>query len=389
MYFTFAKEPLFGVDATTQDFTVDLLSDDVITNVNYSKLREFNQPTPKSRYAGVKSSAGRIALELTYDNLGWNTLYEVLVGKKVNIDGYAFAKSSEHWNIVTGMLAGDLDATSETFTITEYKSGEFDNVNGIIVGGEYIAVTTISSGGATASTRASEGTTAAPHVAQDLVYGVIASGGNSIDIIYRYRDGYCYSLSESLTTMIEREGDLFKFNGTLFSDYVFNAQPGQNDITSSFEMSGINTDVITLSSQSVATDNGSLVSFNDINCYCMNQWLDVEKLYFQVSNTLNPGPGKFLDSTMGSFFVGSFSAYGQFSLVEESLEAYNSYIGNDFKNVSITMCDSRQFSKAYVFAFNNARYGTMLHILRDNDFIIDSVPFFSYGPDTFFILIQN
>lgn len=377
------------MDATTQDFTVDLISEEIITNINYIKDTEFNSPTAKSRTPRVKSSGGRISAELTYGNAGWNTLFEVLIGKKDTLTDFAFAKSSEHWRIVTGQLAGNIGISDTAFNITEFKAGEFDNVDGIIVGGEYIDITTISNGVVSASVRAQEGTTLSSHIAQDLVYGIVVSGGNSIDIIYRYRDGFCYYLTESLTMLINRSGDYFKFNGVTFSDFVFNGIPQENKITSSFQMSAINTDVIELASPSTTVDSNALLSPMDINCYSMNSWLDIEKIYFQASNTLNISPSKFLDSTPQRIFMQNFASYGQFSLVEESLVAYNKYIGDTLQNLSVTMTNGRQFDNAYVFSFNNIRYGTMLHVLRDDDLITDSVPFYSYGPDKFFMMIQS
>ena len=389
MYCTFSKEPSFGMDATTQDFIVDLISEEIITNVNYVKNTEFNSPTAKGRTPRVKSSGGRVNFEMTYGNDGWNTLFEVLVGKKDTLTDFAFAKSSEHWRIVTGQLAGNIDATETSFNITEFKAGEFDSVDGIIVGGEYIAITTISNGVVSVSLRNQEGTTASSHIAQDLVYGVVASGGNSIDLIYRYRDGFCYYLTESLTMLINRSGDYFKFNGVTFSDFVFNSVPESEGTTSSFQVSAINTDVIELASPSTAADSNQMLSSLDINCYSMNSWLDIEKIYFQISNTLNVSPSKFLDTTPQKIFMQKFSSYGQFSLVEESLAAYNKYIGDTMQNLSVTMTNGRQFNNAYVFSFNNIRYGTMLHVLRDDDLITDSVPFYSYGPDKFFMMIQS
>lgn len=388
-YFTFSKEPSFGEDATSQDYVIDLVEDNIVTNVNYEKVREFNHPTGTSRYPKIKTAKGRINSELTYGNDAWRVLFECFVGQRVTLTDYAFARSYEAWNIVTGMLEENIDDSQTSFNITEYKDGEFDNIDGIIIGNEYIAITGISNGAVSGSARSSEGTTATSHYKYDLVYGVIISGGKTVDIISRYRDGFCYSLPTSITGIMYRTGDYFKFNGGQFSDFVFRASPAEGTIESSMYFIGINSDVISLSSPSEATDDYGLIGFEDINCYCMNEWLDVEKIYFQISNTITQSSYKYFDTTYGANLLRTFSSYGQFSLVEESLEAYNSYINDDIKNISITICDSRSFDKAYVFAFNDARYGTMLHILRGSKLITDSVPFYSYGPEKFTVLIQS
>lgn len=388
MYFTFSKELSFGLDSTSQEYTLDIISENVITNVNYSKFKEYNDPAFSHRYPTIKTQEGRIETELTYGNEGWNLILECLIGQRISLPDYSFARSSEGWNIVTGMLEDDLNSTDTNFTITEYKSGEFDNVAGVIIGSEYIAVNTISAGIVTLSVRAAEGSSAVIHSRYDIVYGVVVNAGKTIDLISRYKNGFSYELPSSITALINRMGDYFKFNGGRFSDFVFVASPQDQVLDTSLEFIGINTNVINLSSPSSSVDSEEMVSFDDINCYCMNQYLDLEKIYFQVSNTLNKVSSKFFDTTYGKILLSNFSAYGQFSLVKESIDAYNSYIHDDFKNLSITMCDSKQFEKAYVFAFNNTRYGTMLHVLGSNTRIVDSVPFFSFGPGNFTILIQ-
>ena len=388
MYFTFSEEPSYGLDATSQDYVVGLVSEEVITNVNYQKTPGFNYPTSQSRIPGIKTGKGRVALELTYDNPGWNILFKSLVGQHVVLSNLAFAKSSESWNIVTGMLEADLNSSDTSFNITEYKAGEFDNVDGIIVGNEYIAIGGISNGAVSASTRASEASVATSHDKYTLGYGVVSSGGKNIDIISRYRSGFCYSLPTSLTSMIYREGDYFEFNGCNFSDFVFNAH--KDTLTSSFKLHSKNTRVIDIASPSTSVDDEQLVSPLDINCYCMNQSILLQKLYFQISNSLVQGPAKFFDTNYSNILLSSHSVYGQFTLDDESIDAYNSYIGNDLKNLSVTMCESKQFDNAYVFAFNNLRYGTLLRVLYSSiDLKGDSVPFYCYDPDGFVLMIQS
>lgn len=387
MFFTFSEEPSYGVDATSQDYVVDLVSEEVITNINYHKIRQFNSPTSKTRIPGLKTGKGRIALEMTYGNYAWNVLFKVLVGAKITLSNFSFAKSSESWKIVIGMLDDDLESSSLNFTISEYKSCEFDNVAGIIVGSEYIAIDNISNGVAVASERGSEGTTATSHNKYSLCYGVVVDSDKNIDIIYRYRDGFSYYLPTSLTSMIYREGDYFEFNGCLFSDFVFNAY--KNTITSSFQLHSKNTRVIKISDPSTEVDTGQMVSPLDINCYSMGQEILLRKLYLQVSNTLVQRGAKFFDTTFSKILLSSHSAYGQFTLDDESIAAYNSYINDEMKNFSVTMCDSSQLDNVYVFSFNEIRYGTLLRVLYSSiDLKGDSVPFFCYDPDGFNILTQ-
>ena len=389
MYFTFSEEASYGLDATSQDYVLDLVEEEIVTNVNYLKMRQFNYPTVQTRYPQIKTAKGRIKLELTYGNLGWNILFKSLMGQRITLADFKLAQSSERWNVITGILSAEINDSQTTFTITEYKVGEFDNVAGVIVGNEYIAVGAVSNGAVTVSTRASEGTTAVLHEQNTLVYGVVVDVGKNLDILSRYRSGFCYSLPTSLTAMIYRSGDYFAFNGALFSDFVFNAIPATNSLNISLALFGRNSRVINISSPSSATDDNGLVVPQHLSCYSMNEWLDIDRLYFQISNTLLQSSSKMFDTTYLGMNLSTISTYGQFTLVEENLDAYNVYLQDNLKNLSLVACDSKNFENAYVFAFNSTRYGTLLHMLRGGFDITDSVPFFCFGPEKFAILIQT
>jgi len=388
MYFTFSEESVYGLDSTSQDYVADLVSDEVIDNINYEKNKEFTSGTNESRTKRIKSIDGRVGLELTYGNLGWNILFKTLMGQKINLPDLSLAQSSEKWNIITGMLAADLSVSGTSFIITEYKSGEFDNVVGVIINSEYIVINAIAGGVVTSSTRGQIDTTAVPHNQNALVYGVVNSGGQSIDIISRYRNGFCYQLPTSLTCMIYRAGDYFTFTGVQFSDFVLNLRPTEG-ITASFNINGRDSKVVNVNDPSTATDENVLTDTDHVNCYSMNVGIDIAKFYFEISNTLQPGKGKFLDSTLGKMFLKSFSTYGQFSAVSSDISYYQDYIDDVGKNLSITICNDRKFTKAYVLSFNDLKWGTMQHILRTTRLIHDSIPFYCYGSNSFNILIQN
>ena len=55
----------------------------------------------------------------------------------------------------------------------------------------------------------------------------------------------------------------------------------------------------------------------------------------------------------------------------------------------MAICNRKDFDKAIVLAFNDIRFGTMMHVLRTSMDIEDSVPFYCYGENDFTILIQN
>jgi len=388
-FFTFSTENSYGIDSTTQDYVLDLVSENVIENVNYVKPIEWNKPTRTQRYPTVETTKGRVEFELTYGNEAWNILFKILMGQKVRLAGLAFGSSSENWKVLTGVLTSDLDSSATSFNITEYKTGEFDNVDGVIINNEYIAVSSISNGAVSNSTRASEGTTAALHGKNALVYGVVISGGKYIDIISRYRDGFSYFLPTSLTCLIYREGDYFCFPGTLFSDLVFNAQPSEGISVSSMMISKYSK-VITLANPSTAEDDGVMADIDHIGIYSMGGYLDIENLYFQISNTLTPAPPNgIFDTTPSSMILNQFSAFGQFSAVESSKDFITDYEDNADKNISMAICNNRNLDNVFVFAFNDLKWGTMIHTLRASILIEDSIPFYCYGADSFTVMIQN
>ena len=387
-YCTFSIEPSYGTDSTSQDYVVDLVSEAIVDNLNYEKAIEFNHPTALGRIPTIKTVGGRVGLELTYGNEAWNILFQTLLGQKLRLTDFSFAPSSEKWNIITGMLESDLDSSSTSFNITEYKQGEFNNINGIIINGEYIAISAINNGAVTSSTRGSEGSTATPHMQNALVYGVKNMGGSTLDIISRYRDGFCYSLPTSITFVIYRDETYFKFNGIQFQDFIFNARPMEG-VKASFMAKGKNGGTLKLGTPSETVDNEILVDTDHISCFSMGERIDIAKLYFEVSNSLSQSSAKFLDNTFGKMILGRFSTYGQFTAVEETIQFYEDYKADTQKNLSMTLCNRKDFDKAIVFAFNDIRFGTMMHVLRTKMDIEDSVPFYCYGEDDFTIIIQN
>ena len=388
MYFTFSEESSYGVDATNQQYVVDLVSEEVITNVNYEKVAQFNYPTSKARIPTLMTGKGRVGFEMTYGNEAWNVLFKSILGTSVVLSDTALVTVPEPWKVLTGMLSADLNNSDIAFTINEYDAGDFDNVDGIIIDKEYIAVGSITNGVVTGATRASGTSTAASHRTNALVYGLVSNGGSSVNIISRNRSGFCYTLPTSLTTLIYREGDYYEYKGSILSDFVFNA--GMDSLTVSFEMHSQNVRVINLSNPSTAVDNGQMVSPNDINAYSMGESIGMKKLYMQISNTLMQGPAKFFDTTYGEMLLQTHSAYGQFTTEDEGIGPWNQYLQDDELNLSVTMCDNNLFDNAFVFAFNRVRYGTMLRILYSKiDLLGDSVPYFSYDPDGFNIIIQT
>jgi len=388
MYCTFSIEPSYGLDSTSQDYVVDLVSEAIVDNLNYEKAIEFNRPTAQDRIPTIKTVGGRVEFDLTYNNEAWNILFQTLLGQRVRLTDFSLALSSEKWNVITGMLESDLDSSSTSFNITEYKQGEFNDVDGVIVNGEYIAISAINNGVVTGSTRGSEGSTVASHIQNALVYGVKSAGGSTLDIISRYRNGFCYYLPTSITFVIYRDGTYFKFNGVQFQDFVFNARPMEG-VKASFAAKGKDGGTLKLGTPSETVDNNPLIDTDNISCFSMGESIDIAKLYFEVSNSLSQDSAKFLDSTYGKMSLGRFSTYGQFTAVKETIQFYEDYKNNTKKNLSMTLCNKKDFDKAIVFAFNDIKFGTMMHVLRTSRDIEDSVPFYCYGEDDFTILIQN
>ena len=385
---TFSVEDTYGIPKLTQDYTVDLLSEEIIDNLQYEKPLEFNHPTPQQRFKTVKTVRGRVSLDFTYENLAWGILFQTLMGQKISLPDYSLVQTPEKWNIITGMLTSEITSTQTSFSITEHTTGEFNDVDGIIVRGEYIAISAINNGSVTMSTRHQIGTQAASHAQNTLVYGVKNNPGRTISICSRYKSGFSYFLPTSLTTIIKRVNDYFAFSGIQFQDFIFNAVPMEG-ITASFLTRGMNSSVPIIPSPVNIMDNNQLVDTDQVNCYSMGEHLDAAKAFFEVSNSLSTGPPKFLNNISQSMILNRFSTYGQFTAGEQTLDFYNSYNDNDSKNLSISICNQKPFSQGYVFAFNDTKWGTMVHTLGSSYFVYDSVPFYCYGEDDFTILIQN
>lgn len=390
MLFTFSEEISFGTDSTSQEYTVDIISEDVISNMEYEKTREFHKPTRNSRYNTVRKVEGRVSPEFTFVNPAWNILFKTLMGQKIRLTDFSLVFSPEEWKVVTGMLSVSITSTQTTFTINEYKTGEFDNVDGVIINNEYIAISAISNGSVTGSTRGSEGSTAASHGKNALVYGVVTSGGKYVDIISRYRSSneFCFTLPNSLTCLIYREGDYFCFPGTQFSDFVFNSRSAER-ITTSLMMRSKYSKIIAIANPSTATDDEELVAPYQMDFYSMGEHLDLINFYFQVSNSLTPGLGSFFDESRISSILNGFAVYGQFSPVISDSQYFTDYQEDEYKNISAVMCDDIDLGSVFVFSFNDVKWGTMIHTLRSRIIIHDSIPFYVFGENSFTILIQG
>ena len=122
----------------------------------------------------------------------------------------------------------------------------------------------------------------------------------------------------------------------------------------------------------------------------MGNYLEMQNVYFQISNTISPAPPKgIFDTTPNSMILNQFSAFGQFTAVESSRDFVRDYENNADKNISMTISSSRDSDNVFVFAFNDLKWGTMIHTLRATILIEDSIPFYCYGADSFTAMIQN
>lgn len=385
---TFSIEDSYGVQNLSQDYTLDLLEETIVDNLNYEKIPEFNYPSYQRRIKKTESVSGRASFELTYGNQAWNIFFQTLLGQRIRLTDSAFMSSPESWNIVTGMLESAITSSQTSFNITEYFTGEFNNIDGIIIDKEYIAVNSISNGAISSSSRAQKGTSAASHLQGALVYGVVNDISHSVDICCRYRNGFCYYLPTSLTLVINRLNEYFGITGANFEDMIFHADPLEG-VSLSTNIVGNHSEIETISSPAEIYDSNQLVSSLDLNCYSMGERFDLSSLYFEVSNSISQSPTGFFKNISPVLLLNRFSTYGQFTVGEQTNEFYNEYKNDTTKNLSLSACDDRLFTKVYVLSFNNIKWGTMVHALRNSRLLYDSVPFYCYGEDSFNLLIQN
>jgi len=385
---TFSVEDTFNTPKYTQDYFLDLHDDQLISNMNYEKFSEFNSPSYKDRYSTSKKADGRIESDFTFSNLAWPVILDGVMGKTIDLENKALIISPERWKILTGYLTSDITSSQTSFSISEYTQGEFDSVIGLIIQDEYISITTISNGNVTLSTRGQIGSTASSHAQSTLVYGVQARTGYTTKIITRYRSGFSYLLPKSFTFIVDRINSFFYFSGSKFSDFIFKVDPLEG-VNSSFNVNSANFGTLDISSPNTQVDNGGLLISENAGLYCMGENLDISNFYIEILNTLSYANSRFLNNVSQNIFLTYYSTFGHFSLAEQTLDFYNSYVLDEIKNISLCVTDDSIFENAIVFQFNNVKWGTILHERRTNYFIYDSVPFYAYGPDKFNIILQT
>jgi hypothetical protein len=195
-------------------------------------------------------------------------------------------------------------------------------------------------------------------------------------------------LPTSLTLVINRLNEYFGITGANFEDMIFHADPLEG-VSLSTNIVGNHSEIETISSPAEIYDSNQLVSSLDLNCYSMGERFDLSSLYFEVSNSISQSPTGFFKNISPVLLLNRFSTYGQFTVGEQTNEFYNEYKNDTTKNLSLSACDNRLFTKVYVLSFNNIKWGTMVHALRNSRLLYDSVPFYCYGEDSFNLLIQN
>jgi hypothetical protein len=341
--------------------------------MEYDNVYEFNKMEAKLRYSPYHIIRGETISELTFENEAWSWLTGCLLGTRNEITGYKFAEAKEEWAILTGYLDSDLASDSTNFTINETVAGDFDSVAAIIIGSEFIEITTISNGSVTACSRGQEGTTAVAHGEKDLVYGLDADAARKIILTSREKVSDFYQSSISLTTVHERGDILFGYSGVILDEMTFNFRTFDPIAIHSYFIGADSANDLTLA-DSTAVDDGAIAGIEDIKVFSEHVPQYLRQMYIQVHNSVQIGSHGFSSAPQG-FLVSRGFGYGVITWRDDSLENLEDYEDNAKRHFSLSMSRSNY---RMVFALNDVRVNTVSHYLDDELIIQDSAPWYMY-----------
>lgn len=373
MIFTFAPEASFNTPNYARSYAVDVTNERMQKLMEYDNVYEFNKMEAKLRYSPYHIIKGEIVSELTFENGAWSWLTGCLLGTRITITGYKFAEAKEEWAILTGYLDSDLVSDSTNFTINETVVGDFDNVAAIIVGSEFIEISTINNGSVTACSRGQEGTTAVAHGQKDLVYGLDADAARSIVLTSREKVSDFYQNSISLTTIHDRGDVLFGYSGVIIDEMTFNFRTFDPIVIHTFFTGADSANDLTLA-DSTAVDDGAIAGIEDIKVFSEHVPQYLRQMYIQVQNSVKVGSHGF-SSTPQGFLVSRGFGYGVITWRDDSLQNLQEYEDNTKRHFSISTSKNNY---RMIFALNDVRVNTLSHYFDDELIIQDSAPFYCF-----------
>ena len=374
MIFTFSVEDSFNVANTSRQHTLDVSVERMDKKLDYEHIREFNNIQASLRHSPHQIIHGQLVVEMTFGNEAWSWMTGSLLGTRTAISGYKFTTSQNVWGILIGYLDADLASDSTSFSINEGVVGDFDNVDAVIINGEFITVSSISNGSVTGCSRAQEGTVAESHGIKDLVYGVDTDVDRSIVLTHRKKTSRFCESDISLTTVHDREGVLYAYSGIYVEEMTFNFRTFDSIVAHCSLLGADSTNAITLD-DSTATDNNPIVDLTDIKVYSEHDVEELRQFFIEAHNSMSV-PSFGFGSTPQGFFTTQASTYGVITWMDDSLENLLQYEDDTKRHFSISFGEDNY---RVIFAMNNVRVNTVSHYLDSELIIQDSAPWYQYA----------
>lgn len=374
MVFTFSVESGFNVPNTSRQYTIDVSNERMEKKLDYEHIREFNKIQASLRHSPHQIINGQLVAEITFNNEAWSWMTGSLLGTRTVINGYKFYTSQHSWGVLIGYLNADLASDSTSFSINEGTAGDFDDVDAVIINGEFITVSAISNGSVTACSRAQEGTVAEAHGIKDLVYGVETDVARSIVLTHRKKTGRFCQSDISLTTVHDRGGVLYAYSGVYVEEMTFNFRTFDSIVTHCSLLGADSTNAISLA-DSVATDNNQIIDLADVKVYSEHTVEELRQFFIEAHNSISV-PSFGFGSVPQGFFNNQTSTYGVITWMDDSLENMLEYENNTKRHFSISVGENNY---RMIFAMNDVRVNTVSHYLDSELIIQDSAPWYQYS----------
>lgn len=373
MIFTFDIESSYNVPNYDRTYTIDVSNERLQRNMEYILRTEALKGRSTSRTSTFETVGGEVISELTMKNQAWSYITACMLGQRVSISGYKFSPNTKtSWGILIGYLNSDVSADSTgTLSINEGVSGDFDNVDAVIINNEMIKGNS-ASGTFNISERGAEGTTARAHSQKDLVYGVSLDVDRTVVITSRKKEGGFFVQDVSLSVVVDRGTYLFGYSGIVLDSLTFNMRVYDN-IVSHLDFRGAdataNLDLLDAS----ITDNNSIVDLSEVKVYSEHNLEYFRQFFIEYNNALQAGYG--YNGKAQKHFLRRASTFGTVIWMDDSLDHVLQYEANTKRHYSLSMSEDNY---RMIFPLNNVRINTNSYYMDGELLIEDSAPWYSF-----------
>lgn len=354
---------------------IDVSNERVEKFKNYEHVYEFGKIEASLRHSPHQHVEGGIIGELTVGNQGWSYITGSLLGIRTQLSGYKFVEKTNYaWGILIGYLSAALSDDSTSFTISETTAGDFNSVTHIVVNSEVIALSSVSNGVVSISSRGQLGTTAMEHGISDLVYGIVADASVDIVLTHRQKVNGFVEAGVSLTTVHDRDSILYGYTGCYVASMSFNFKTFEPIVIHANFRGADSTNDISVG-ECTATDNLEILDLADVHVYSEHQTEELRQFFIEAHTTLSHESYGYDGISQGYMPIGA-STYGVITWTDSSLEHLITFQDNTKKHFSLSMASG---THRMVFAMNDVRVNTVSQYHEDNFLIQDSAPWYMYA----------